>query len=94
MPAKRTLVGFENLDLEAPVPKESHLVVAGDQMLGRVTSAAFSPSLQKTIGLAYVPPDKAEPGTTIQIRADKKRLITATVVQIPFYDHDNSRQDL
>ena len=94
MPAKRTLVGFEIRDIEAPVPKESHLVVTGDQMLGRVTSAAYSPSLQKTIGLAYVTTDKAESGATIQIRTDKKKLINATVVPIPFYDRDNSRQEL
>lgn len=94
MPAKRALVGFEITDLEAPVPKESHLVVAGDQMLGRVTSAAYSPSLQKTIGLAYVAANNAESGATIQIRTDKQKLVNATVVPIPFYDRDNSRQEL
>lgn len=93
-PAKRALVGFEICDPEAPLPKESHLVIAGDRMLGRVTSVAYSSCLQKIIGLAYVNPDQAEPGTLIQIRADKQALVTATVVPIPFYDRDNSRQEL
>jgi aminomethyltransferase len=34
---------------------------------GEVTSGTLSPSLQQGIGMAYVPVDKAEPGTAIEI---------------------------
>jgi glycine cleavage system T protein (aminomethyltransferase) len=34
---------------------------------GEVTSGTFSPSLEQGIGMAYVPADRAEPGTRIEI---------------------------
>ena len=34
---------------------------------GEVTSGTLSPSLNEGIGMAYVPVDKAEPGTPIEI---------------------------
>ena len=34
---------------------------------GEVTSGTFSPCLERGIGMAYVPAEKAEPGTRIEI---------------------------
>jgi aminomethyltransferase len=34
---------------------------------GVVTSGTFSPSLERGIGMAYVPVDRAEPGTELEI---------------------------
>jgi aminomethyltransferase len=34
---------------------------------GEVTSGTFSPSLERGIGMAYVPAERAEPGTRIEI---------------------------
>ena len=55
----RQLVGFTTVDPNAPVPEECHLVVRGQDILGRVTSACRSEALGKVIGLAYVAPDQA-----------------------------------
>ncbi|MFK8019334.1 MAG: glycine cleavage T C-terminal barrel domain-containing protein [Pseudomonadales bacterium] len=90
---KRTLVGFE-ITQSVPVPKESHLVLDGEQMVGRVTSSAVSPTLGKTIGLAYVPTESAAPGSEICIKCDGGARVTATVVELPFYDPATLRQEL
>jgi len=91
---ERKLVGFEIADRSQPAPKECHLVIRGAQITGRVTSIADSPTLGKIIGLAYVAPDQAEPGTAIQIRADGGRMVNASVVKLPFFDPDGARQEL
>ncbi len=94
MPLQRTLVGFVVNDPQAPIPLESHLVLQGDQMVGRVTSCNYSPTLGKPVGLAYVPLPAAEPGCKIVIRAADGVLVTAEVVTLPFYDPDSLRQEV
>jgi sarcosine oxidase subunit alpha len=93
-PQQRTLVGFSIDDTDAAMPLESHLVVDGERLLGRVTSSGHSPTLDKLIGLAYVDTESSEPGTKMTIRCDEGALTTATVVTLPFFDPDNSRQEL
>ncbi|MFQ5939391.1 MAG: 2Fe-2S iron-sulfur cluster-binding protein [Alphaproteobacteria bacterium] len=91
---ERKLVGFTIPDPAAPVPDECHLVVRGADILGRVTSVAASPILGKTIGLAYVAPEQAEPGQVFDIKIAGGRLVQAEVAALPFYDPDNERQEL
>ena len=67
-------------------------MVDGPEILGRVTSAKYSPTLDRVIGLAYVPPALSEPGSSINIKIDGGRIITATVATTPFYDPENERQ--
>ncbi|MEX2298528.1 MAG: glycine cleavage T C-terminal barrel domain-containing protein, partial [Dongiaceae bacterium] len=93
-PLSRKLVGFEITDKSVPVPEECHLVVRGDQLTGRVTSAVMSPTVDKIIGLAYVAPDQSEPGQTFDIRIDGGRMIQGTVVRLPHYDPDGKRQEM
>ena len=93
-PLERVLAGFCIEDTSGAVPRECHLLVDGQRLIGRVTSAAISPVLEKIVGLAYVPPDRAEPGSRLTIRCDRQRLVTAHVVQTPFYDPGNARQEL
>lgn len=90
----RSLVGFVINNPKAPIPLESHLVIDGDQMTGRVTSCNYSPTLSKPIGLAYVQPDKAEPGNLITIRSTGGVMVDAEVVALPFYDPHTERQAL
>ncbi len=92
-PLKRSLVGFVINDLEAPIPLESHLVLDGDRMTGRVTSCNFSPTLNKPVGLAYVEPDKAEAGSHFSIKSSGGLMVDAMVVKLPFYDPDTLRQE-
>jgi sarcosine oxidase subunit alpha len=93
-PQQRTLVGFSIDSENTAIPLESHLVVNGEQLLGRVTSAGYSPTLQKVIGLAYIDAESKAPGAKITIRCDKGVLATATLVALPFFDPNNSRQEL
>ncbi|MBD3884878.1 (2Fe-2S)-binding protein [Phormidium tenue FACHB-886] len=90
-PLKQKLVGFM-LEAAPPTPpQECHLVIDQGEIAGRITSIALSPSLQRYIGLAYVTPNLAAPGTRLTIRSDRS-LVTATVTPTPFYDPQNRRQ--
>ena len=90
----RQLVGFRLLDSDGPIPEESHLVIRDGDIVGRVTSVARSEVLGGVIGLAYVAPDQTEPGDEFRIRVSDRLKVTAQTVQTPFYDPDNSRQEL
>lgn len=91
-PLGRVLVGFEIKDAGQPIPLESHLVLDGEAMIGRVTSCILSPTLNTIIGLAYVKADHAELGGSLTIKVDGGHRIAAEVVPTPFYDPKNQRQ--
>ena len=89
----RKLIGFETEDRDGEDPiEECHLVIDGDRIAGRVTSVAYSPVLQKVIGLAFVESKLAEVDTRLTIRTTSGRLVTGVVTDTPFYDPDNARQ--
>lgn len=94
-PLTRKLVGFTVPGgARAPVPKECHLVIRGGAITGRVTSCAYSPALDRVIGLAYVAPDQAEVGSRFQIKIEDGRMIEAEVAPLPFYDPEGKRQEM
>lgn len=93
-PLRRKLAGFVINDLDAPMPQESHLVLHGTAMTGRVTSCYFSPTIGKPIGLAFMAPDQAVPGQTVTIKSTGGVLLRAEVVELPFYDPENKRQEM
>jgi aminomethyltransferase len=80
-PATRALVGFV-LD-ERGVARGEYPILRGGERIGVVTSGAPSPTLQKSIGLGYVGPAFAAPGTSIEIGI-RERAIAAHVVPTPF----------
>jgi sarcosine oxidase, subunit alpha len=90
---KQKLVGFvlEN-GFQGTPPQECHLVIEDNEIVGRVTSIAFSPTLQRYIGLAYLKPEMASPDRRFTIRRSDGSFVTATVTSTPFYDPDNARQ--
>lgn len=90
----RKLVGFKLKDARAAMPKECHLIIDGDAITGRVTSAVFSPTLQEVIGLAYVAIHQAEHGQIFFIRVDGGNMVEAYVAEHPFYDPRGARQEL
>jgi sarcosine oxidase subunit alpha len=94
MKLARKLVGFTLKSAADPCPEECHLVLKGEDIVGRVTSAVRSPSLGRVIGLAYVHGDDAEPGREFTIKIDGGRRITGVVTKYPFYDPDNKRQEM
>ena len=93
-PQTRKLVGIAfDEDHQGPLPEECHLIIDGNDMAGRVTSIAQRSTLGYALGLAFVRPDQAQPGTPLRVRTDGGRMVEARVAAIPFYDPENQRQN-
>ncbi len=71
--------------IEGPgIPRQGNPVLVGAEEVGAVTSGTFSPSLDIGIGMAYLRPDLAEPGTEIEIDV-RGKLRPARVGSKPLY---------
>ena len=57
----------------------------GGKLIGKVTSAIYSPRLKKNIGYCWVPTSMAAPGSTVEIASEWGNR-TGTVVPMPFVD--------
>ena len=79
---RRLLIG---LFIEGPrSARQGMNILAGQNIIGIVTSAAASPTLKRSIALAYVDIQHALPGT--QLTLDLRGTPTpATVTPLPFY---------
>jgi aminomethyltransferase len=66
------------------IPRQGNPVLSGDEEVGVVTSGTFSPSLEIGIGMAYLRPDLAEPGTEVEIDVRGKRR-PARIASKPLY---------
>jgi aminomethyltransferase len=78
---RRTLAG---LVLEARgVARAGYEVAHDGASVGRVTSGAPSPTLGTSIGLAYLPPELAAPGTPLDV-VIRGKPTAARVVETPF----------
>ncbi len=84
---KRKLAGFAMW--ERGIARHGYQVFKDDREVGDVTSGTYSPTLEKAIGLAFVPPELAKPGTTLDIRI-RNNFAAAQVVPLPF--HKRERQ--
>jgi glycine cleavage system aminomethyltransferase T len=62
----------------------------GETPIGEVTSAAFAPSLNVSIGMGYVPPALAAHGTPLTVRTRRGDLVV-TVTHKPPYTHGTCR---
>ncbi len=78
---KRKLVGFELVD--RGIVRDHYPVYLEDDLLGPATSGGFSPSLEKSVGLVYVPVEIAKPGQPLQVEI-RGRKLQAKVVETPF----------
>ena len=79
---KNKLVGFEMIDRGIP-RGHYELCDAEGNKLGDVTSGTQSPTLQKGIGLGYVPTAYSKPETEVFVKV-RDRLLKAKVVKLPF----------
>ncbi len=68
-------------------PHGGEAVLAGDKEVGRLTSAVFSPALDRPIALGYVHRDFVEPGTRLVVEHAGGR-ISARVTALPFIRQD------
>lgn len=80
--AKQRLVGF--VLAEKFIPKSGSSIFSENREIGMVTSAAYSLSVYKGIGLGYVLTRYAQAGQEIEIEV-KDREIAAKIVDTPFY---------
>ncbi len=79
---RRLLIGFEMV--ERAVPRDHYQIAHAGQVIGYVTTGMKSPTLDKFLGLGYVPAGLSTLGTTIDIlvRGQPK---PAKVIKRPFY---------
>jgi aminomethyltransferase len=79
--SKKKLVG---LQLEGRnIARQGYPVMLGEEVVGKVTSGTFSPTLEKSLCMAYIDSDRLESdGYLVQVR---KNSVKSSVVQLPFY---------
>ena len=78
----RKLVGFEMVG--RGIARHGHIIRDDEFQIGEVTSGSVSFTLDKNIGLGYVPIDFSEPGTKLYIDI-RGRIVEAVVCPLPFY---------
>jgi aminomethyltransferase len=78
----RRLVGFEITG--RGIARQGHLFRHGGAEVGAVTSGTFAPTLEKALGMGYLPVALATPGTEISVDV-RGRELPARVVPLPFY---------
>jgi aminomethyltransferase len=78
---KRRIAG---LVIEGGIARHGHDVVSDGNVVGKVTSGTFGPTVLQNIALAYVPTDLSKVGTVLAVRIREKD-VPATVVKTPFY---------
>jgi aminomethyltransferase len=79
---KRKLVGFTMGG--RGIARHGYKVFKDGKEVGIVTSGTHSPTLEKAIGLAFVPVELSKPGTTFDIQI-RNNFAAAQVVSLPFY---------
>jgi dimethylglycine dehydrogenase len=71
-------------------PWGKEAIVAGGEKVGRLTSGGWSVAFGRQIGMGYLRPDLAVPGTRVQVRM-LRQLWNAEVVEDSPYDPANAR---
>ena len=66
------------------VMRAGYVVLHGGKAVGRVSSGGFSPTLNASIGMAYLPVELAQEGTELEVDVRGKPL-PVVVVPRPFY---------
>jgi aminomethyltransferase len=85
---ERKLVGLEAEGRR--VARHDMAIESGGRAMGRVTSGAFSPSLERAIAMGYVETPLAKLGTSLEVVAGATR-IPVRVVKRPFYEHGSRK---
>ena len=77
----RRLAGFEMKG--AGIPRFGYALFLGENRIGQVTSGTALAD-QRAIGMGYVTPDAARPGTRILVEIHDRK-VDAEIVKLPFY---------
>ena len=86
----RRRVGLKVLE-GAPAREGAEIVSHTGEVIGKVTSGGFSPSLGAPIAMGYVPPAFADPGASLGVVVRGKRQ-AAVVTPMPFVPHRYRRK--
>jgi len=78
----RRLAGFVVED--RAIARHGFPILLDGRHAGHVTSGSFGPSVEKNIGLGFVPPAHASPGSRIAVEI-RGRAVPAAVTKTPFY---------
>ena len=78
----RQLAGFKLIG--RGVPRHGYAIKDGSEVIGEVSSGTFSPTLDMSIGMGYVPGRYGVVGSRFQIDM-RGRAVEAEVVELPFY---------
>ncbi len=94
-PLGRKLVGLRFTEgHQGPWPEECHLLFVDRQVVGRITSISPRSTLGHGIAMGFVTPELASPGTGVEVQLSDGTRAGMEVVNLPFYDPDNERQQL
>jgi aminomethyltransferase len=80
--ASRKLIGFEMV--ERAIPRHGYRILADGRPVGAVTSGSFGPSVERGIGMGYVPADLAAVGSGLDVEI-RGRTEAARVARTPFH---------
>ncbi len=76
---------------ERGFPRHGYEIRIDGEPAGEVTSGVHAPSLEKGVGLAYVPVEAARPGTMIEVMV-RGKAVPAEIVRPPFYKDGTARK--
>jgi aminomethyltransferase len=85
----RVRVGFKMI--EKGIPRQGQDILEYTEVVGKVSSGTFSPTLSLGIGLGYVPPSLATIGEKFGVGIRDRR-VQAEVVKLPFYQRKSESQ--
>jgi aminomethyltransferase len=74
------------LDGRVPAREHAEIVDPAGELVGKVTSGGFGPSVGAPIAMGYVVPDFAAPGTELGVIV-RGRTLPARIVKMPFHPH-------
>ena len=80
----RTLLGIELT--ERGIPRHGYEVYDGEKKIGVITSGGLAPTLDKSIALAYLPPEYKELGKEVLVKIRTNLVKGKIVKHHPFYD--------
>ena len=78
----KKLVGFEMT--ERGIPRQGYEIAKDGEVVGIVTTGTMAPTLEKNLGLGYVPIALTEIGTEIDVLI-RGKAVKGKVVETPFY---------
>jgi len=70
--------------IDRGIPRSKYEVEVNEEKIGFVTTGGFSPSLNKSIGLALIDSNYAQEGAAIEVIIRQKSL-KAKIIAKPFY---------